>query len=109
MRARITKLMAGLLAVTALAFGGAALSSAAQKAPKVSNPPAVVTDGDTLQQGDQTSPDPAGAAAESSSEAPSSEAPGSESSSEVAGNDGPGGHADEPGNPAADHQFEGVE
>jgi cytoskeletal protein RodZ len=33
------------------------------------------------------------------------EAPGSE----VAGNDGPGGHADEPGNPAADHQATGVE
>ena len=27
--------------------------------------------------------------------------------SEVVGNDGPGGHADEPGNPNADTQFEG--
>ena len=33
------------------------------------------------------------------------EAPGSE----VAGDDGPGGHADEPGNPTADHQPTGVE
>ena len=33
------------------------------------------------------------------------EAPGSE----VAGDDGPGGHADEPGNPTADHQATGVE
>jgi hypothetical protein len=33
------------------------------------------------------------------------EAPGSE----VAGSDGPGGHADEPGNPNADHQATGVE
>ena len=31
------------------------------------------------------------------------------SSSEVPGDDGPGGHADEPGNPNADHQFQGVE
>jgi hypothetical protein len=30
-------------------------------------------------------------------------------SAEVPGDDGPGGHADEPGNPGADHQFEGVE
>ena len=33
------------------------------------------------------------------------EAPGSE----VAGDDGPGGHADEPGNPTADHHATGVE
>jgi hypothetical protein len=34
-----------------------------------------------------------------------SEAPGSE----VPNNDGPGGHADEPGNPNANHDFQGVE
>jgi hypothetical protein len=34
------------------------------------------------------------------------EQPGSES---AANSDGPGGHADEPGNPNADHQFQGVE
>jgi hypothetical protein len=28
---------------------------------------------------------------------------------EVPGDDGPGGHADEPGNPSADHQFQGEE
>jgi hypothetical protein len=113
MRTRITKLLAGLTAVTALAVGGAAISSAAGKTPPVNppaavNPPAVnppaATDGDTLQQGDQTSPDTAADAAETSSEAPSSE-----SGSEVVGNDGPGGHADEPGNPNADNQFEGVQ
>jgi hypothetical protein len=32
-----------------------------------------------------------------------------ESGSEVQGNDGPGGHADEPGNPNADHQATGQE
>jgi hypothetical protein len=32
-----------------------------------------------------------------------------EPASEVTGNDGPGGHADEPGNPNADHQFQGQE
>ena len=32
-----------------------------------------------------------------------------ESGSEVSGDDGPGGHADEPADPNADHQFEGQE
>ena len=32
-----------------------------------------------------------------------------EQGSEVPNNDGPGGHADEPGNPNANHEFEGVE
>lgn len=39
----------------------------------------------------------------------SPETPGQESGSEVPNDDGPGGHADEPGNPNADHQFQGVE
>jgi len=34
---------------------------------------------------------------------------GSESSSEVAGDDGPGGHADEPANPAANNQASGAQ
>jgi hypothetical protein len=32
-----------------------------------------------------------------------------EAGNETAGNDGPGGHADEPGNANADHQFDGQE
>jgi hypothetical protein len=123
MRARLTKMMAGLGVVAAIAVGGATFASAASKSapPTPPAPPAVTTpaapgaaDGDTLQQGDQTAPDtgPA-AAAEQASESASSEsaAPESttESSSEVAGNDGPGGHADEPGNANADHQFQGQE
>jgi hypothetical protein len=40
---------------------------------------------------------------EASGEAPAA----SETGSEVAGNDGPGGHADEPGNASADYQFQG--
>jgi hypothetical protein len=43
------------------------------------------------------------------SEQSGSEQPGTESGSEVSNNDGPGGHADEPGNPNADHQFQGQE
>jgi hypothetical protein len=43
-------------------------------------------------------------------QSPASEQPGSEQpGSETSNNDGPGGHADEPGNPNADHQFQGQE
>jgi hypothetical protein len=53
-------------------------------------------------------------ASQAPAETPGTEAaPGSETAgetgSETAGNDGPGGHADEPGNPNADHQFQGQE
>ena len=111
MRTKIMKLMAGLTVVSALAVGGATFASAGSKAPAVKAPAATTTavDGDTLQQGDQTSPDTGTAAeqaGESASESASSETAG-ESGSEVPGNDGPGGHADEPGNPNADNQFEG--
>src|SRR5438132_934859 len=103
MRTRITKLMAGLAAVSALAFGAGTLASAAGKSQPV-NPPVVAVDGDTLQQGDQTSPD-TGSVSEQDSESASSEL-ASELSSEVAANDGPGGHVDEPGNANADYQFQ---
>jgi len=52
-------------------------------------------DADNVQEGDQTTPDTA------------AEAAGEQEGSEAPGNDGPGGHADAPGN--VDHQFEGEE
>lgn len=116
MRSRLSKVAAALTLIAALAVGGATFASAASKAPPAKAPaPAAsskapakaptkqlagAADNDTLQEGDQTGPDVPGA--------PESE-PAGESSSEVPGDDGPGGHADEPGNPNADHQFEGVE
>ena len=110
MRARLTKLMAGLTVVAALAVGGAAFASAGSKPPAPSKAPVAAVDKDTLQQGDQSSPD---TAAEQSSESSSLEQPEqsetADAGSEVPGNDGPGGHADEPGNPNADHQFDGAE
>lgn len=112
MRMKIMKLMAGLTVLSALAVGGASFAFAGSKAPPIKAPAvkAAAVDGDTLQQGDQTAPD-TGTAAEQSSESAAAEQAGesasSESGSEVAGNDGPGGHADEPGNPNADNQFEG--
>ena len=112
MRGRITKLIAGLTAIAALAVGGATFASAASKAPPVQlKPPVASVDGDTTQQGDQSTPD-TGTAAEQSSEPSASEGAGEQpgdSNSESIANDGPGGHADEPANPNADHQFEGQE
>jgi hypothetical protein len=71
----------------------------AAAAAEATDPVSGAVDGDTLQQGDQTTPDPATSAAETTStespEAPSTEA------------DAPGGHADGPGN--VDHQFNGNE
>ena len=136
MRSRLTKVGAFLTLAAALAVGGATLASASSKAP--AKAPAGVVDTDNIQQGDQSAPDVPGAPAErslsssksapksassksapskSSSSGPSStdpseqpgESSGESSGSEVPGNDGPLGHADEPGNPNADHQFQGAE
>ncbi len=63
------------------------------------------TDGDTVQSGDQTTPDRPGSGA---SEQPGVENP-AQSGESAANGDGPGGHADEPGSPTADHQFQGNE
>ena len=103
MRAKITKMSAGLAAVGALAVGGASLATAGgNNSPVV--PPAVSAPADTTQVGDQTAPDSA-QAAESGPEVADSTESASES---VSANDGPGGHAD-PANAAIDHQFEGAE
>lgn len=100
MRARLTKVMAALTAVGALAIGGAALASAGGKSSPVQPPAVDVQQG--VQQGDQSAPD--GTASEQSSESSASES-SSESSSESAPSDGPGGYADTNAN--ADTQFQG--
>jgi hypothetical protein len=105
MRGKVLTLMAPIAAIAALAVGGVAY--AANGNTQAAKPKATVTapennsgpDTDTIQSGDQTTPDTNGNAEPASSE--------NGNGSEVPGNDGPGGHADEPGNPNADHQFSG--
>ncbi|MEA2222209.1 MAG: hypothetical protein QOH83_585 [Solirubrobacteraceae bacterium] len=133
MSQRIQKAVLAVAAIGALAAGGSAIASAQNQAPTKAPTPAPITqsaataepvggpDTDSIQSGDQTTPDTATAAGVSSNataEAPgteqsaaseqtgAAEQPGSES---AANSDGPGGHADEPGNPTADHQFQGTE
>lgn len=111
MRNRMMKLMAGVTALAALAFGGSAIASATQS-PSKTSPKAAQTrvDNDAIEQ--ENGADDATEAAESdeseAAEGPESEK-GEKDGTEVPGDDGPGGHADEPGDPDADHQFEGEE
>jgi hypothetical protein len=135
MTKRIQKAFLAIAALAALAVGGSAIATAQQ--PAHSNAPVTQSspntervggpDTDNVQSGDQTTPDTAGASAVTAkapagttgtTEAPgteqpaaseqqgAAEQPGSES---PANDDGPGGHADEPGNASADHQFNGQE
>jgi hypothetical protein len=97
------KIVAGSLALVALAGVGstaaAAKSGAPTKAPGVASEPIEAQDLDAVQSGDQTSPDQPTAASASEGSGESS----SESESGVS--DGPGGHEDASGN--VDYQFNG--
>jgi hypothetical protein len=132
------KVLVGVGALAALAFGGATFAQAGQQPVKPTVEPASAPDTDTVQSGDQTTPDtpaaPAAKASKVSATAASAaaEAPGTETAdgstdqgsatgsetpdtgaetpgSETPNDDGPGGHADEPGNANADHQAGGQE
>jgi hypothetical protein len=92
---RFTAFTAVLAIAAMTAFGGVAYAQRGTHHHKTTGVKHAVVDGDAIQSGDQTSPDPLGA---SDAEEPGSEEPG----------DGPGGHEDEPGS-EVDHQFEGEE
>jgi hypothetical protein len=105
------QLLVVVAGAAALASGGVAFanagSSATTQAPVQQTAPgaqsqsdradqengAEAKDTDQVQSGDQTAPD----------------TPAERAGSEAVGGDGPGGHADEPGNQNADHQFQGEE
>jgi len=100
MRNRLLRISAGLAALVALGLGGAAIASATQSGSTGPKPPAAATQSRSL--------DADAAQLENGADG-AAEAAGDESGSEAPGDDGPGGHADEPGNPNADHQFDGQE
>ncbi len=88
MRSRFTKLGAAVAALAALAVGGSTLASASGGGSSPAKAPAAL---------EQQAPPAADAERNDSAE----------SGSETPGDDGPGGYADEPGNPNADTQQEG--
>ena len=104
-RRSVQATVAGLLA--ALGVAGIATAQGSGSAAKAPTPAAV-----KAQAPDPAGPndkadganDPAGANDKADGGA---EKPDTESGSEVPGNDGPGGHADEPGNPNANTQQQG--
>ena len=101
MTRQIQKLVMAVAALAALALGGAVFAQA-QTPPKAAQQHTSAPDQGNVQSGNQSTPDTAGSAAEQTGT--------EQSSSESAnGSDGPGGHADEPGNPNADHQSQGSE
>jgi hypothetical protein len=113
MRAKLIKAAAVLATTSALTAGGVAYASSGGSAAPAKHAQATVKaaestspDTDNIQSGDQTTPDTAAGAHATAAESGSG---GESAGSEVPGNDGPGGHADEPGNSNADHQFQGQE
>ena len=113
MTKRIKKTIATVAALGALALGGAVFAQA-QPGQGTATPPvqrasesATAPDNDNIQSGDQTTPDQPDTASSSTASEKSSaegEQPGTES---APNNDGPGGHADEPGNAGANYEFQG--
>ena len=104
MTKRIRKLVVAVAALAALALGGAVFAQA-QTSPSAAPERTNMPDRDNVQSGDQTTPDTAATAA---GHARDHSGAGAGSDSAPA-NDGPGGHADPPGNANADHQFQGNE
>jgi hypothetical protein len=111
----------GAALIASMGLGGAALAANNGTAPSKAPAPVVstaTTPSSTTQTPDKETNDGSTAPDKETSdaaEAPGTETsdgaetPGQESGSEQPDNDGPGGHADEPGNPSADHQAQGNE
>ena len=114
MTKRIRSLVIAIAAIAAMATGGAVFAQA-QNSTSTPAPQEraasenTAADPDNVQ--DEHGKDDASEAPEKAEGPEKGEAPGKEGAegSEVPDDDGPGGHADEPGNPNADHQFEGKE
>ena len=131
MTKRFQKLLLSVAAIAAFALGGAVFAQAQSSSSTSTRPAAAhqagtpssaaenpnAKDTDNVQSGDQTTPDvprtrgvAAHKAAATGTEPQSSEQEQAGAETESAPNsDGPGGHADEPGNAGANHQHEGVE
>jgi hypothetical protein len=99
-KTRKIALIGGVLA--AVSFGGSALA-AAGAAPVQPTHVAVTTQ----KAADKETADGAAATTQRAADTETADGAASETGSETPGNDGPGGHADEPGNPNAQHEAGG--
>ncbi len=90
--------------LAALSLGGAATGTAHPAVKHATREATQTRDTDQVQSGDQATPDIGGAR---SAEVPISETTSETSGETPAANDGPGGYADQPGNPNADTQQQG--
>jgi hypothetical protein len=107
MTKRIQRMLVTVAALAALALGGAVLAQA-QTSPSSAPERTSLLDRDNVQAGNQTGPDtPAKRAA--TVRAPRATRETDAGSESAAPNDGPGGHADEPGAANVDHVFQGNE
>lgn len=122
MTKRLRNVITAVAAIAALATGGAVFAQAQNSGTSTpasasqptqekagseqSGPENSATDPDNVQ--DENGKDDATEAKEKADGPEKAEQPGQEGS-EVPNDDGPGGHADEPGNPNADHQSQGNE
>jgi len=118
MKVRKSVAAAGAAVIAAMGLGGAALAQPSESAtatqpgsPVVQNeraaPESSATDRDNVQ--DENGRDDATEKSEAPEGPEKAEKGEARAGEEVPGDDGPGGHADEPGNPNADHQFQGEE
>lgn len=115
MQNRLFKITAGVATIGAMALGGAALANASGPAATVpaTTDQAITSTAPVVEQ--EATVDNDAVEFESESEADDAtevggaEEPESAGSETAAESDGPGGHADEPGDANADHQFEGEE
>jgi hypothetical protein len=108
MATRAKKVLAGIAALAALALGGAVFAQAGGgSASQPNSTPA--TSQSAEQQDESTAPENSAADPDNVQDESGGDQGSGEAGSEVPGDDGPGGHADEPSNPNADHQFEGAE
>jgi hypothetical protein len=93
----------GAALLAALGVSGVAIAQAGNGVPSPSPSPSKAQS--TVAPAQAKEKEKPGVEEPAASEQSGSEQPGSE----VANDDGPGGHADEPANPNADHQFQGKE
>jgi len=94
LKVRKTLAAAGAAVIAAMGLGGAAIAQSGGTATATKTSPPVTQKADGPEKGEKADGPEKGEASEGK---------------EVPGDDGPGGHADEPGNPNADHQFQGKE